>query len=596
MPSRLRWLHRTAAALQFAAFAAFFAFVVASNDFDWDHFLSATEIDRRSWMLNGEAPLWSYQLCGGVTRAGDPQASGLSPLFVWVLAWGAFWGLKTAWLALAVLGHRALASMLEIFFRATSGRTRVSPTDRLILRTVSLAFVLGNYYVWHAHQGHFTFALGWLALAVVGYLLTAYTSGFRERDGVLAAFLAWGYLSAGFYHSLIFFLLPMSVALIGGIAVTLLGQRLGGVPPGGSLAGLGKMVVACALGFGVALYKPLWVLEHQQVTPRTVPVNAQLVDGSTFLQTAMSQLLPTVDYHFLGGFPGWLPWGIWEKSAFTLNSWLCVAAAVAFGVGAVRPGKVSGLHRSGNARRSGPYLRSLGLLLAALLVTAWTFAVGEQWPVSAHRLLNHFANNSIRVAGRYQVLFALAFAWGAAMVLGRSRAVYRAYLRFGVAAVPLLLCLNLLTFWSSLRPAGALPLIGDVHDDGPEMRQVGVAKERSNFQSFMYAIIRRGDAVLNCYDPIARETRMSRERVGRPELMSPQGKLRAGLVLPLIDTVTTQPLPVACLQGSHFTQNTIVLDASCPPGTCVNLNGLNVYRAAQLALDPDRDKYCRAER
>jgi hypothetical protein len=107
----------------------------------------------------------------------------------------------------------------------------------------------------------------------------------------------------------------------------------------------------------------------------------------------------------------------------------------------------------------------------------------------------------------------------------------------------------------------------------------------------MYQPILLGGAVLNCYNPIAHEAVISREFLGRSELMSEDHKaLRPGL-LPFVDPDDGAPSE-QCKKGSYFTQNQIVLDASCQSGTCFNVNGLNIYRATPLALNSTAGKYC----
>jgi hypothetical protein len=71
-------------------FTYFAIFITLSNQFDWDYFFTTAEVDLRAWLADHELPLWSYQFCGGVTRIGDPQAFGLSPLFLPVFLFGSY--------------------------------------------------------------------------------------------------------------------------------------------------------------------------------------------------------------------------------------------------------------------------------------------------------------------------------------------------------------------------------------------------------------------------------------------------------------------------------------------------------------------------
>ena len=48
---------------------------VFSNHYDWDAFYALAEVDYRAWWVDHELPLWSYQLCAGISRIADPFSS-----------------------------------------------------------------------------------------------------------------------------------------------------------------------------------------------------------------------------------------------------------------------------------------------------------------------------------------------------------------------------------------------------------------------------------------------------------------------------------------------------------------------------------------
>ncbi|MBS2029377.1 MAG: hypothetical protein JST54_15855 [Deltaproteobacteria bacterium] len=587
MKRRFRILWRGAHVLNVLAFLAFFAFVVASNDFDWDHFLTGAEVDRRAWVIDHEPPVWSYQLCGGVTRAGDPQAFGLSPLFLWVVPQGSFWGLKTAWLALAVLGFVSLRRILSIFLLGGVAR-ELRKSERLALDWVSLAFVLGNYFLWHAHEGHLTIALGFLGLAIIEKLFSAFAHGFRWRSAVAATLMTWAYVSGGFYHSLVFFIAPLSLALILGVGWSLVAQRARRLPPVGNWSALAKLATACVLGIGIGFYKVYAVASYQALLPRTTTHAVNGVDGAGPLQTLVYQLVPSLDGAFLGGFRGWPPWGIWETSAFNLNAWGLLIAAGLTLIWRARGQSLAAERRSSNG---GPLRHSLVVVTAIVGAVGLWFSLGELAPISGFEVLNRLTHNSVRVAGRFQILFGLAAAMGLALLLGRSRRLAHQFAKYGAWTAPVLLVLNLTSFLSTLRPESARSILSAPKDPIAHMNTLRVGRERSEDHSYMYRSILRGIAMLNCYDPIARETRLVREFVGRPEFMNGSGHLQDGTVLPLIDPQVGSP-PESCRAGSYFTQNRIVMDASCPVGTCVNANGLNLWGDSRLVLNTELNKYC----
>jgi len=93
----------------------------------------------------------------------------------------------------------------------------------------------------------------------------------------------------------------------------------------------------------------------------------------------------------------------------------------------------------------------------------------------------------------------------------------------------------------------------------------------------------QGAAVLNCYHPLTHPQPMAHAL----RALDPQQRH----LLPLL-AVDPVAVPRACLEGSYFTQSRLQLDASCPPGTCVNLNALDDTAATRLQWDLDRQRWC----
>jgi hypothetical protein len=115
--------------------AAFALFIALSNEFDWDYFFASAESERRSWLIDHQAPLWSYQFCAGTSRIGDPQAFGLSPLFVPILIFGSVWGWKILIVISAVIGWlyaRLLGRLTCQIWSSDPGREIPAATLQLI--------------------------------------------------------------------------------------------------------------------------------------------------------------------------------------------------------------------------------------------------------------------------------------------------------------------------------------------------------------------------------------------------------------------------------------------------------------------------------
>jgi len=434
---------RTSNVLIVCSFVFFFAFVLVSNDFDWDHFLSAAEVERRSWLLNLELPLWSYQFCGGVTRAGDPQSFGLSPLFLPILMFGSFWGLKLLILALAMIGFLALRGILRLFLQVETGIRRRRPVETALIQVVSLSFVLGNYFVWHFHEGHVSFAQNYIILGVLYFLVKALFDSFSARDAIAAGLLSFSFFSGALYHSIVFFLVPLAFSsCIFAIAIVFARSWAGRLrlPVWGRIsAALG----ATCIGLSAAVYKPYFVLTYQKQFPRVL--HDSPAEPSSLKQWLVYQLAPTLDNKFGGFFRGWGPWGTWEYSAFTINAWICIIGLLAF-----------------SYRRTAS-IRRLLIFAASLVMVGGLFAIGDNASLSLHRLINIAADHSIRVIGRYQIIFSLAFACLAAALLHASRRLRRWTFAYGCCAVPLLLSLNFLSFRLTLRPDSLWSILSYVH-------------------------------------------------------------------------------------------------------------------------------------
>jgi hypothetical protein len=555
-PRHRHWFYRWEA----IAFAFFAVFVVLSNQDDWDFFLGTLEVDRRSWLLDGAAPLWSYQLCAGSTRIGDPQAFGLSPLFLVPLALGSFWGAKALVLLLTGLGIFGLRRL----FRLAGD---VGGESRVVTDSLAFFVLFGSYYFAHILGGQLTFALMPLAFCLCALVFGAAKE--RPRPLPLAAiFLAsLCFFSAGFYHALVFLALPGSLLLTVALALRAARGKLSnaGTPRGWLFA-----LAPAAAGFAAASYKWLAVLRYQQNFPRVTDPVPELSGLSHLL---VYFFVPLIHLRF-GNVVEFL--GNWGPGEYTAFGFPPIACAIA----------IAWLWRyRRDARWRELWLPELALVgFFALLL-----CLGDSSPLPLHSLLNRFVyHGSVRVIGRYHILLIVLMALFLVRVASaheQFRAFYlRRLLPFGFAVSGICL-FSFLPLESGTK---FFSLLSFPARSEPAMTELAIVPGRMMgpvSDSFMYPFLLRGDIVLNCYQAIQRETRVASE----------QGSENAHLALnrprlPLLSPGAS-PVSEACRASAYVTQNDVRYDARlCPSDLCFALNSVNA--GAPLVFRADRGLYC----
>ncbi len=555
----------------FAVFVAFLSFAVFSNDFDWDHFLATYEADLRSWLANGELPLWSYQICGGTTRWGDPQALGLSPLFIFVLLFGSFWGSKFLVVVLSYLGYRSLVSIQETLAKLVGA---TSSSERLMaMKILALTTCFSNYFLWHAHHGHLTFFQIHLVLFIAASFLKGLVARPRPTELAILFTASWAYFSGGVYHSLIFFAVPLSLATV--MFLILLTLKTPREQQKLTLKRLTPLLLSFLAGLTIGSYKLWGVIKYQSLFPRTLDGFSE--PGLTW-QTLIFQLAPTFNYKFLGIEWNHGPWGIWEYSSFSLVSWIALASMV-----------ILLKARS----RLPPVARFFALASALLVVVGLGFSLGDSI-VSPHYWMNTLLKGSLRVLGRYQFVVTFGF-----FVLASLGLLLSDRFTTGLAKsrwmVAVLLIANLGTF-STLSVESFFKANPELLPSSGEMDTLGVVPRRNMKNSFMYNAVKGGFIVPNCYNPISRTQVLMGEFKGRPEFSAPDGKfLNFGAEYPLVRNASSKE----CAQETFVTQNLVFISPHCAPGTCLNLNALNIYRSSNLTLfevdyDPKTRLICKA--
>jgi hypothetical protein len=542
----------------------FGACVVLSNDFDWDIFLSFNEVDRRAWLLDQRAPLWSYQLCAGVTRIGDPQAFGLSPLFVLVLLFGSFWGTKLSVLASAGAGVYFTARLLALF-AAPDARAAL---PRASLLTLAVLFVTSNFFLWHLLVGHFTFVSFFFGLGILCFTLEGALRGLGRKQFLIGSLAAWQHYSGGFFHSTVYLLVPFFLVLSPFAAVAVARGKL-------PWRNLRDAIAFHACGLLLASYKLIAVWQHQQAYPRSL---APAFERSDLGQLLAYQLLPTRGPEWLIPLARSAPWDLHEYSAFSLLPLAMLCAGLAF---SRNRGRSDGAAPRVSRHPLGGFVLVYGFVCALL-------ALGDFSPIAPFPVLNALAfQGAVRVAGRFGVGVTLSLALACALLIRRD-GVGRGLGRGACLLLLLLALLNLTTFsWLTglgrTRQLASLPYRAE--REMTELRflpqrepRVGRELERKSTSS-MYATLRSGVGVINCYNELPR--------------VEPLGGWPSGAIQPLIDARFGSPGP-ACVEQSFYTQNEIHLAASCPPFVCLNLGDSNPRDpTARVGYLASRGRICR---
>lgn len=560
----------------FLACAACFLLLV--NVGDWDYFLTALEVDRRAWILDHELPLWSYQLCGGVTRIGDPQSYGLSPLFAPVLAFGSLWGGKLLVLGLWVLGYHYLRCLL-----------RQLGADGRVATGLSLLFFSSNFFLWHLGMGHSNFALLALALMLAYYLARSCREGLRGFEKALVALAAWALLSGAFYHVMVYFALPLlaASALVAPIALARSSresrQRV--------LRGVLEWGLEASVGVALAAYKWLPILRYQQDHPRSLVGKPEEIP--TLAELAMNLGLPTVQGRYLGLVSLDGPYGIHESSVFSLIPWLLLVLL-----------PWAWLRRAKRADRSNriPTLGFCGWLAVVGMAVALGFCLGDAAPWLPHAWLDsQVFHDSVRVVGRYQLVTVFCMVLLVARIATCVPETADWLARRGLPVCLALSLLNLATFAPMVSVAGLielarLPRTGASGLGNPVLVPPSFSfLDDSRSNSSMYPQALRGKIILNCYQSLSRQALVAGETGPlvplQPEAAGEGGPGEYRLV-------ESDGAPAAelhpCLESFFLTQNHLRFDPrACPPGTCVNLNGLNPDDdRGFLVIDPRRRRYC----
>jgi len=552
-------------------------FLLLSNYHDWDLFLSFAEVDRRAW-LSGEIPIWSYQFCGGVTRIGNPQLFGLSPLFLPVFLLGSFWGLKATVFLSAILGMFFFAKILRLIANEKKLTTKEVPSS--LLYGLSTLLMFSNAFLWQAHVGHAAFViLIPIGIGIFYYTLKGYLVGLRWSEQVIGIFLAWSFYSGGLYHALIFFMIPIYISWILFIVIRWLCTR-------NPVRHIMHSLLFHAIGILISSYKILSVWEYQKAFPRTTP---PLYEMSSIVDLIVYHSLPTIVYRYIIPFPLPSQWSIWEYSAFSFTTLFFIFFLVKF---IHRLLAIQSIASSSLATRMYKYPVETFTLIA--FVSFVVFASGNAlFALSPYALLNTLLGNSVRVIGRFHMGLTFTMALALFLLLLYEKKWLHQCKRHLLVPSLILLNLNFLTFVPTLSIKQFQYILSFKKDSVTPMQQMVYAKDLQSSQSYplslliealqdtsfaaeIYKTTLTGKGVLNCYDYLnyERNLRYTEES------------------LSLIDTDINNP-STSCVENSFFTQNTVSVHKSCPAITCLNIQSPNRYQQNNhFVFSEEHQKYC----
>jgi len=567
---------REVVAIIVATFVLISGYVVFCNWFDWDLFLSFSEVDRRSWLLDGEPPRWSYQLCSGISRIGDPQSFALSPLFLVVLLFGTFWGSKLAAIFSIAFGLYASAALFELLAGGPGG-LRIS---RVSLYTLALLFVASNFFLWHLLVGHLNFINFYFALGIIFYTFKGFLVGLKPSDLVLGVLITWQHYSGFPFHSTAYLLVPFFLAFSLFVAWVVIPARASGLP---GERGYWERATAAAsfhvLGILLAFYKLIPVWRYQQSFPRTLPDESELVSVIQFLSY---HAIPTWGGRWLVPLDQTGNWALHEYSAFSLLLPVVLVSVCRLVWRRLRR----------TTRHLGDFRErhAVAPFVVIYLVVSSAFALGDFSVFAPFTLVNHYLfDDALRAVGRFNVGVTLSLALACILLLRRlGPAGFSPGFRLLLVGM---LVLNICGFswmlsWPRAAFFWAVPEVGrsemrvlrkiDLFPPGSRLHK-GNELDPAN-SSQMYPVLRAGQGVINCYNPLQRPRPSHRP---------------SALALPLIDASFGSP-GKRCIKESYYTQNRLRIAPSCPSEVCLNISWLNPDEGESgIHYDEGRGQFCR---
>lgn len=500
--------------------------VIFSNFHDWDQHLSFALFDYKSYLQDFELPLWSYQHCGGISRIGDPQALGLSPLIIFVLLFGPFWGLKFISCMLFAIGYWAVKKNLNYLFKDQIK----TQNDEIFLRVLSIGLLCSNFFIWHIVVGHINFLNIFVGLALVGLLFKSLESKPSYKVLLLVSLCSWQYFSAFLYVSNTFVVLPIFLTFALFLKPTWKQVKQKQLLP--NICRFGLFFLG---GLLLASYKFIGALSYNLQYPRSL----EQIESYSPITILEQLLIPTNNYQFLFREKVNHLFGVHELSAFSIIPLMLLGLLLL------------------NWKT---LLRKLNVSLFFKFTLTWTvicflFSLGHYFEFTPFALLNKILGGSVRSAARYQIGMLSGLSLLTAMFYFSCEKKIGAKFFAGMLTV---IMLNFFTFADFLSyEVFKRYSVSDYKKDFKvtSIVNLNLPMEWPYHIASHYHHYLKGVAIRDCYNPLIKS------RAGREGVVE--------------IVVSDKSSNTSCHDSSYFTQNHFQNDQKCQDVICLNLESIN---------------------
>jgi len=169
--------HNIAPLVIFIIVSIIYAFPVLENisylgTMDWDQFTFWNAVPRDTILRYHQFPFWNPYVNGGNPMLANPDSSFLSPLYIFVLMFGAVIGLKIQIIVHLIIG------LMGMFY--LSGHLSLSKKASYLS---SFIFMLNSTYALHLSEGH----AEWMAMAFVPWAFLYFIKSLEQPRQALGA-------------------------------------------------------------------------------------------------------------------------------------------------------------------------------------------------------------------------------------------------------------------------------------------------------------------------------------------------------------------------------------------------------------------------
>lgn len=512
-------------------------FILGSNFHDWDQHSFFNYFDYSSIWHFKELPLWSFQQCAGGTRIGDPQALGLSPLFITILILGPIWGAKINAILLTIFGYLGLNKLIFLIYHSNDK----APFKHSI-SFICFIFLVSNFFLWHHAVGFANF-LNNYTLIIVGYFLVkAHKQNLTKIEKLLFFIFSWHYFSAYIYATNMFIVMPI---LLSFCLYSLMYPKNMLVR---SLFNLNiKKVSPFIFGFLFSLPKLWGVFSYNLANPRSVETR----ESYSFLEIIEQIFIPTFDYNFITRDYVNHLYGVHELSSFSLILFLT-------------PFLIFWSKRDQNDTK-------IFVFCMILAVISICFSMGYFNSFAPFSMLNHLLSHSVRVSPRFEIGVVISFFIIAVHLVMKSSFNLSKFTRL---AFTFLVMINLASFYpfisfeklitNSKIDYSAKKLNSQILEVPWNMQwPYTLADHLSNYAS--------GSIIRNCYNPLFLGQSMTNK--SKMNLTNSQNEI--------------------CIRDSYVTQNNLYISSACEKDLCLNLREMPSHLAAQWKYRKSSKQFCR---